>query len=121
MQRRKTFYLQLRPEARTAIVMLAAVQRKGDQSPHKQGIQFWIKDLVDAVSCTTFSETFGMSVAEYLKGVRCRIQRGKRKKYVPRDEQLQRAAERLLLLRDNDLTARPGREAVGTRGPAGLR
>lgn len=90
----------LRPEARTAAIMLLAIQRKGERSRYNRSLNVWIGELVDAFTCTRFEEMFGISVTEFLQRVRARVPKRKRWKYVPSEQSLQRSAERLLARQD---------------------
>jgi hypothetical protein len=105
---RRSFRVQLRPEARAAAFMLATVHRKGEDSPYKQGLRFWVRDAVDALACNAFQATFGISVKEFLQRVRARVPRSRRGKYIPADASLERSAQRLLA-RQFELARRAGR------------
>jgi hypothetical protein len=88
MPRKNSFPLRLRPETRTAVLMLAEIHREGDDSRNTQGLQFWINDLVDAVTAKQFFDTFGISVSAFL--ARCKSRR---------DPALREEARRLLARR----------------------
>jgi hypothetical protein len=114
MARRRSLPLHLRMEARTAAFMLSTVQAEGDPSTYT-GLQSWIGDLVDVTVCRSFEETFGLTITEFLRRVRARLSRGRRKKYFPPDDQLAVSAA---VLADQQFAALGGQQSAKPAGRA---
>jgi len=116
---RRSFPVHLRPEARTAAFMLAAVQMRGDDSPHKKGLQFWLSDLIDTAVCGSFEETFGLTIAEFLSQVGAHVwhptnkYRPRAEGHMPRDSQLSAAAD---ILFDIHFAALGGQQCANPAG-----
>lgn len=65
MPRKYSFPLRLRPQARTASLMLATVQAEGTNAT--RDLRSWLPEIVDVAVCQAFQETFGISIGEFFK------------------------------------------------------
>jgi hypothetical protein len=65
MPRKYSFPLRLRPQARTASLMLATVQAEGTNAT--RDLRSWLPEMIDVTVCQSFHETFGVTIGEFFK------------------------------------------------------
>jgi hypothetical protein len=68
MPRKYSFPLRLRPQARTASLMLATVQAEGTNAT--RDLRSWLPEMIDVAVCQSFQETFGISIGEFFRSGR---------------------------------------------------
>jgi hypothetical protein len=86
MPRKYSFPLRLRPQVRTASLMLATVQAEGTNAT--RDLRSWLPETIDVAVCQSFQETFGISIGEFFKhGRRMSDLELKRRALVLADEQ----------------------------------